>query len=154
MPGDRLIAPPSAPVLWVIVLVVSLILMCVCLWWAVFSYRRGSRPRPRSVVLSAVARTQRERWIRQIREIVDGYDPADPQGRQIHLELAAALRRMMSERSSVSVESWSVAALSQVPDFVAAAEVIAQWEKPSFAASAIADVWAARDKAIEVVRAW
>ncbi|QOR47878.1 hypothetical protein INS90_00755 [Trueperella pecoris] len=152
---DRLIAPGGAPLLWWVVFGSCLLILALAIAFAFWLKDYSPTPKVR---VTPVRVTDRERWVARIDDVVArhlaaGIGPGD-QARALHLELAAELRAILGERSSIDVASWQVSKLRQVREFRQAADVIASWEAPSFAPYARADILAARERAVKAVLAW
>ncbi|VEI13492.1 hypothetical protein [Trueperella bialowiezensis] len=152
MPADKLIdpaGPTTALIAIAIGAVVGLIIVVAFGLWFV------SRVPVKKIKLAPVKRSQREEWIARIDAVVARHaDSADEQARALHIELAAELRAILSERAGMDLSSWQPSQLSKVPALSKAAEAIGSWEEPSFAAYARADIPKARDRAVEAVLAW
>lgn len=152
MPVDKLFDPVGASPLIIAIFAAALISLIAVLLLGLWYYHR---PPVREMTLEPVRVSDRERWIQQIDDVVARHvDSADEQSRELHIELAAVLREILSERAGMNVRSWQPSHLREVRSFESAADAISSWEQPSFAPYAKGDVPKARERAVEAVLAW
>ncbi|MDP9806492.1 hypothetical protein J2S70_001074 [Trueperella bonasi] len=152
MPVDKLIDPTGASGTLIAILVGSLVAMSVILLVGMWYFHRDP---VRRMKLHAPSGNERDRWIRRIDDVVARHwHSADEQARELHIELAAELRAILSERAGMDVRAWQPSHLRRVGAFEKAADAISSWEEPSFAPYARADIPRARDRAVEAVLAW
>lgn len=152
MPVDKLLDPTGAAGTLIAILVGSLIAMIAVLLLGLWYFHRDP---VRRIKLHAPSGNERDRWIRRIDAVVARHlDSADEQARELHIELAAELRSILSERAGMDVRSWQPSQLRRVDSFEKAADAISSWEEPSFAPYARADIPQARERAVEAVLSW
>lgn len=152
MPVDKLFDPAGPSGTLIAILAGAAVALVVVLLFGLWYYHRVP---VREVKLQPVTGSDRERWIQRIDDVVARHaDSADEQARELHIDLAAELRAILSERAGMDVRSWQPSHLRQVRSFEKAADAISSWEAPSFAAYARGDIPTARDTAVEAVLAW
>ncbi len=155
MPVDSLVEPFGGRMPILVVFVVCLVVLVAWLTYLYVAYRRRRKAR-REVTLGAFSGSDRERWIADIRRIAETYLPlADQESlRTLHLELGKQMRAIVSERSGWDVLSWSVGDMRGHLALAEVTELLASWERPSFAPDPQAHAEESVSQALAVVSRW
>ncbi len=155
MPVDSLVEPFGGQMPILVAFVVSLVVLVAWLAFLCVAYRRRRKVQ-RGMTLGAFSGADRERWIASIRRIADTYVPvADQESlRTLHLELGQQMRAIVSERSGWDVLSWSVGDMRGHLALAEVTELLASWERPSFAPDPQAHAEESVSQALAVVSRW
>ncbi|MFT0847710.1 hypothetical protein VR010_08135 [Actinomycetaceae bacterium L2_0104] len=155
MPVENLIETFGGSVGFLIAFVVALAALLAWVVFQVWAYRRRRNAR-RDMRLRSFTVSDRDRWISDLRRIASGYLPAEDEKslRGLHQGLGRQMRAIVSERSGRDISSWSVSDISQHRALAEVAELLVDWERPSFAPDPRAHGLESVDRAIAVVSRW
>ena len=155
MPVDSLDEPFGGRMPFLVACVLCLVALVAWLVFLLVAYRRR-RKAWREMTLGAFSVSDRERWIADIRRIADTYLPLGDQEslRILHLELGKQMRVIVSERSGWDMSSWSVGDMRAQQPLAEVAELLASWERPSFAPDPQAHAEESVSRAVAVVSRW
>lgn len=155
MPVDSLVEPLGARMPFLVAFIVCVVVLAAWLVFLCVAYWRR-RNALREMTLGAFSVSDRERWIEDIRRIADTYLPlTDQEGlRALHLELGKQMRVIVSERSGWDMSSWSVGDMRAQQPLAEVAELLASWERPSFAPDPQAHAEESVSRAVAVVSRW
>ncbi len=152
---DSLVEPLGGRMPILVTFIVCLVLLVAWLVYLFVAYWRRRKVR-RGMRLGAFSGPDRERWIADIRRIAETYLPANDEEslRSLHQELGKQMRAIVSERSGRDVSSWSVGDMRAQPALAEVAELLASWERPSFAPDPQAHAEESVSRALAVVSRW
>ena len=155
MPVDSLVEPFGGRMPFLVACVLCLVALVAWLVFLLVAYRRR-RKAWREMTLGAFSVSDRERWIADIRRIAETYLPANDEEslRALHQELGKQMRAIVSERSGWDMSSWSVGDVKERPPLAEVAELLAAWERPSFAPDPQARAEESVSRALAVVSRW
>ncbi len=152
---DFLVEPLGGRMPFLVAFIACLVLFVAWLVYLFVAYRRR-REAHHEMTLGAFSGSDRERWIVDIRRIAETYLPANDEEslRALHQELGKQMRAIVSERSGWDMSSWSVGDVKERPPLAEVAELLAAWERPSFAPDPQARAEESVSRALAVVSRW
>lgn len=154
MPIENLVGTFGGSAGFIVGFVAALLVLVAWILFQVWTWRR--RRAREQMELKSFTVSDRERWIADLRRVADAHLPATDEAklRRLHQELARQMRAIVSERSNQDVSSWSVNDMRMHSRLVEVVNLLASWERPSFAPDPRAHAVESVDEAIAVVSRW
>lgn len=154
MPVENLIETFGGSVGFIVGFVAALVALVA--WIAFQIWARRRRKARRDMQLRSFTVSDRDRWISDLRRIGDSYLPATNEEnlRRLHQELGRQMRAIVGERSGRDISSWSLNDIRNHRALSEVADLMASWERPSFAPDPRAHAVESVNGAIAMVSRW
>ncbi len=154
MPADDLIETFGTSAGFIVGFAAVLVALMAWVIFHIWAHRR--RKARKNMQLRSFTVSDRERWMSDLRRIADSYLPANDEEslRGLHQELGRHMRAIVSERSGRDISSWSVNDIREHRPLAEVADLLAAWERPSFAPDPRAHAVESVNRAIAVVSRW
>lgn len=151
------IDPTSYSILWLILGIVVLAAIVVWYFCALF-FTRKSKATPEDQWSQQLPSDQldpiRSKYLSEIDIIERRFHAKELDGRDVHVELAALLRRYATESRGFDASTLTVSELRMRPDAQPLADAIATYYSPEFAPETVTTIDHGIEVAREVIYAW